>query len=205
MKHLIYTEKSNINLENNESHNDSDCSINCCSRSIDNGICCTRTKSIGMGRRFRRLRWRLWRFRRRLWRLWRLRRRLWRLRRQAVAASAAAVAASAAAVAASAAAVAASAAVALAVEEDSSAMAVALAVEEDSSAILLDSINISYKQPVKSTPVTAKTTKIRTKKTTNHTTTTTKIRTKKTNRQCVSTQQLTLLDTASAASAPDSV
>ena len=58
MKHLIYTDKSNISFEKYESNNDSGCSINCCSRSNDNGICCTRTTSIGMGRRLRRL-WRL--------------------------------------------------------------------------------------------------------------------------------------------------
>ena len=102
---------------------------------------------------------------------------LWRLRR-AVAASAAVAAVAASA----------------AVEEDPSAMAVALAVEEDSSA--MDSINISYKQPAKSTLVTATAT------TTNHGTKTTN---KKTNRQYVSTLQLTLQDTASAASAPVSV
>ena len=34
-------------IENYESNNDSSCCINCCSRSIDNGICCTRTTSIG--------------------------------------------------------------------------------------------------------------------------------------------------------------
>jgi hypothetical protein len=112
-----------------------------------------------------------------------------------VAASAAAVAASAAAVAASA-----------AVEGDSSAAAVALAVEGDSSAILLDSLslNISYKQLAKSILVTATNnsnmmTHSKNKQTKEQ------IRTKKTNRQYVSTQQLTLLDTASAASTQTSV
>ena len=51
MKHPIYTEKSNISFEKYEPNNDSSCSINCCSRSIDDGICCTRTTRIGMGRR----------------------------------------------------------------------------------------------------------------------------------------------------------
>jgi hypothetical protein len=37
VKHPIYTEKSNINFEKYEPNNDSGCSINCCSRSIDDG------------------------------------------------------------------------------------------------------------------------------------------------------------------------
>jgi hypothetical protein len=78
VKHLIYTEKSNISFEKYEPNNDCSCSINCCSRSIDNGICSTSdsTTSVGMGR-LRWLRRRLWWLRRRLW--W-LRRRLWWLR-----------------------------------------------------------------------------------------------------------------------------
>ena len=52
MKHPIYTEKSNISFEKYEPNNDSSCSINCCSRSINDGICCTRTTRIGMGRFF---------------------------------------------------------------------------------------------------------------------------------------------------------
>jgi hypothetical protein len=35
VKHLIYTEKSNISFENYESNYNSCCSINCCSRTND--------------------------------------------------------------------------------------------------------------------------------------------------------------------------
>src|SRR5215469_3706796 len=80
VKHLIYTEKSNIIFEKYEPNNDSSCGINCCSRSINDGIYCTRTTRIGMGRLWRL--WRLWRLGW-LWRLWRLWRLWWlgRLRR----------------------------------------------------------------------------------------------------------------------------
>ncbi len=49
MKHPIYTEKSNISFEKYEPNNNSSCSINCCHRSIDDGIYSTRTTRIGMG------------------------------------------------------------------------------------------------------------------------------------------------------------
>ena len=45
MKHLIYTEKNDISVENYESHNDSDCSINCWSKSIND---CNRTTTRGI-------------------------------------------------------------------------------------------------------------------------------------------------------------
>ncbi len=57
MKHPIYTEKSSISFEKYEPNDDTDCSINRFIRSIDDGICCTRTTCIGTV-------WRLWR---RLW------------------------------------------------------------------------------------------------------------------------------------------
>jgi hypothetical protein len=49
MKHLKYTEKSNINFDKYEPNNDSCCSINCCSRFNNNGICCTRDSTTGFG------------------------------------------------------------------------------------------------------------------------------------------------------------
>ena len=99
MKHLIYTEKSNISFEKYEPNNDSCCSINCCSRFNNNGICCTRDSTTGFrmgtprctsqqlsivsgpvsgpvsGLRWMWRLWRLWLWLRWMWRLW----RLWRL------------------------------------------------------------------------------------------------------------------------------
>jgi hypothetical protein len=92
-------------------------------------------------------------------------------------------------------AVSAAAAVSAAVEEGSSAaVAVASAVEEGYSDFL--SLNISYKQLIRSILVTA--TAVIT--THNGPEEIIETRTKKTNRQYVSTQQLILLDTVSAAS-----
>ena len=45
MKHPIYTEKSNISFEKYEPNNDSDCSINCCSKSIND---CNWTTTTGI-------------------------------------------------------------------------------------------------------------------------------------------------------------
>jgi hypothetical protein len=49
VKHLKYTEKSNICLENYESDSNSSCNITCRSKSIHDGICNTRTTSNGLG------------------------------------------------------------------------------------------------------------------------------------------------------------
>src|SRR5215472_17186940 len=38
VKHPIYTEKSNISFEKYEPNDDNDCSSNCCSRSINDGV-----------------------------------------------------------------------------------------------------------------------------------------------------------------------